>query len=277
MGPLISRAIILERLRSTIAAGKPVIGAGCSAGIIAKCAELGGADIIIVYSTGKSRMMGLPTTRIGHSNPITLKMCDELLNVVKNTPIIGGIEATDPTTMDLRKVLKRFVDSGYSGIINFPTILMFGGYREMREQVGLGFSREVELIHIAREENVFTMAYVFNPEEVIQMVDAGVDCIACHVGATVGGIAGFQYKDPIERALANVQSMIEAGRKRRSDLICLAHGGPFAEPKDTVRLYRETDSQGFVGASSIERIPIEKAVTNVVRDFKNQLLRKSAF
>jgi predicted TIM-barrel enzyme len=277
MNPLISRTTILERLRKIIAAGKPVIGAGCSAGIIAKCAELGGADLIIVYSTGKSRLMGLPTTRIGHSNPITLGMCEELLNVVKNTPIIGGIEATDPTTMDLRKVLKRFVDVGYSGIINFPTILMFGGYREMREQVGLGFSREVELMRIAREENVFTLAYVFTPEEVIQMVDVGVDCIACHVGGTVGGLAGFQYKDPVERALANVQSMIEAGRKRRSDLICLAHGGPFAEPEDTLRLYQETDSQGFVGASSIERIPIEKAVTNVVRDFKNQSLRKGAY
>jgi predicted TIM-barrel enzyme len=274
---LISRTTILERLRKVISGGKPVIGAGCSAGIIAKCSEIGGADLIIVYSTGKARLMGLPTSRIGHSNPMTLGMADELLNVVKNTPIIGGIEATDPSTMDLRKVLKRFVDAGFSGVINFPTILMFGGYRDWREQVGLGFSREVELIRIARQEDVFSMAYVFTPEEVNRMVDAGVDCIACHVGPTVGGLTGFQYKDPIEQALANVQSMIEAGRKRRSDLICLAHGGPFAEPKDTTRLYQETDSQGFVGASSIERIPIERAVTNVVKEYKSLTLRKGAF
>lgn len=275
MSPPFPRALILERLRRTIANGKPIIGAGCSAGLVAKCAEIGGADLIVVYSTGRSRLMGLPTTRIGHSNPITLGMCDEIQNVVRDTPIIGGVEATDPTTMDLRRVLRRFVDAGYSGIINFPTILMFDRYREMREQVGLGFSREIELCRIAREEDVFTLAYVFTPEEAVAMAEAGADCLVPHVGGTTGGLTGFQYLAPLDDALTQVQTMIEAARKTRHDLIFLAHGGPFAEPQDTIRLYEKTDAHGFVGASSIERIPIERAVIGVVKELKSVPLRRT--
>jgi predicted TIM-barrel enzyme len=275
MNPSFPRSVVLDRLRKTIAAGRPIIGAGCSAGLIAKCAELGGADLIVVYSTGRSRLMGLPTSRIGHSNPITLGMCEEIQNVVRDTPIVGGVEATDPTTLDLRRVLRRFVDAGYSGVINFPTILMFDRYRKMREEVGLGFSRELDLIRIAREEEVFTLAYVFNEEEAVAMTDAGVDCLVCHVGGTTGGLTGFQYLQSLDHALTSVQAMVEAGRKHRSDLICLAHGGPFAEPQDTARLYEKTDVHGFVGASSIERIPIERAVIGVVRDLKSVPLRRA--
>ncbi len=263
------RGEILQGLRSSIKSGKPVLAAGCSCGLVAKAAELGGADLIIVYSTGKSRLMGLPTSRIGDSNAVTLDMCHELLNVVQDTPIIGGIEATDPTRMDLEKLLGRFLQAGYSGVINFPTIGIFDRYRKIREQVGFGFDRELELIKLARRQDVFTMAYVFSPEDAEKMAEAGVDCIVGHVGPTTGGLVGFTYEDSKEAAISVLAEILQAAKSINPDIIPLAHGGPFATPEDTRYLYENTESVGFVGASSIERIPLEKAVTETVKEFKS--------
>lgn len=273
---------IINRLRKTIDEGRPIIGAGCSAGIIAKCAELGGADLIIVYSTGKSRIWGLPTTLIGDSNPATLSMYDELANVVRETPIIAGIEACDIKSLDLEALLKRFIDKGFNGLINFPTVCL-AGLRQRAERhvtayaragITWSFAREVEMTRMAHEKfNWFTMCYVFNPEDAAAMVKAGVDVICAHVGGTAGGLTGFKAV-PIEEALKNAQRIIEAARKVNPNVICLAHGGPFAEPKDTKYLYEKTDAQGFVGASSIERIPVEKAVMNCVKAFKNFYIKK---
>jgi len=269
LGENFARRQILERLKRNIDEGKPIIGAGCSAGIIAKCAEKGGADLIIVYSTGKSRLMGLPTTRLGDSNAITLEMFDEIQNVVKDTPIIAGVEATDPKRMDLKRLLKRFSDIGYSGVINFPTVMIFTGwYRDSREQVGLGASREFEMMRIAHDMDLFTMAYVFDSEAARAMAEAEVDCIVAHVGGTAGGLIPLKAKSHPEAASA-VQEMFTAAKSISPHVICLAHGGPFATPEDTVYLYEHTDAVGFVGASSMERIPVERAVLQCVKEFKS--------
>ncbi len=280
---MINRAEILSRLRATLAEGDAIIGAGCSAGIVAKCAELGGADLIVCYSTGRSRIMGLRTEVIGHSNPRTLDMYDEISNVVKDSPIIAGIEANDQTTYDLGIVIDRFVDRGFDGFINFPTV---GNHEHvsdffLREYENIasslkqpwGFAREVELIRLLRARDVFTMCYVFNAEQAARMAEVGVDVVCAHVGGTAGGLIGFPA-DPMEESLDSAQRIMEGAWNVDPDVICLAHGGPFAEPEDTRVLYARTDAQGFVGASSIERIPIEKAVMSAVKGFKNHKVRE---
>lgn len=271
MGQRFTRREILGRLRKTIEEGKPIIAAGCSAGIIAKCAELGGADLIMVYSSGKARIRGLQTTLVKDSNAVTLEMYEEIQNVVKDTPIIAGIEATEPPAgRDLAELVKRFTDIGYSGIINFPThgFVSDQTWRKNKEAEGLGFSREIEMIRIARDMDIFTMAYAFYPEDARAMAEAGVDCMVPHVGGTAGGLVGFGAS-PLEDAAANVQKMIEVTKEVNPDIICLGHGGPFAAPEDTRYLYEHTDAAGFVGASSIERIPVERAVKGIVEEFKS--------
>ena len=278
-----NRNEILRRLRNTLADGDAIIGAGCSVGIVAKCAELGGADFIVCYSTGLSRIMGLRTTIIGHSNPRTLAMHDEIRNVVKDTPIIAGIEANDQTTYDLNQVIDRFVDQGFDGFINFPTVgnhehvsdFFVREHDNIGESLGQpwGFAREVELIRLLRQREIFSMCYVFNAEQAGCMAEAGVDALCAHVGGTAGGLIGFPA-DPIAESLANAQRIMEGAWQVEPNVICLAHGGPFAEPEDTKTLYEQTDAQGFVGASSIERIPIEKAVMGAVKAFKDHKIRK---
>jgi len=278
MGQRFTREEILRRLRKTSEEGKPIIAAGSSAGIIAKCAELGGADLIMVYSSGKARIRGLQTTLVEDSNAVTLEMFEEIDNVVKDTPIIAGIDATEPPAgRDLAELVRRFVDTGFSGIINFPTYGFFEDetWRRNREAEGIGFSREVELIRVARNMDVFTMAYVFFPQDARAMAEAGVDCMVPHAGGTAGGLVGFDaIAVPLENAAAGVQKMIEATRQVNPDVICLAHGGPIAAPEDTRYLYEHTEASGFVGASSIERIPVERAVTEVVEAFKNFQLKR---
>lgn len=267
---IFTREEILGRLRATVRDGGPILGAGCSNGLVAKCAEAGGADLLIVYSTGRSRMMGLPTTPIGHANPATLAMFDELANVVNNTPIIGGAEATDPTYMSLKRLLRLFREKGYAGVINFPTIAITPERAVMREDAGLGYSREIEMIRVARSLDYFTMAYVFNVDQARRMAAAGVDVQVAHVGWTVGGLAGRSREraPSYERAAEQVQAMIDVTLHEQPECICLAHGGPYATPEDTQYLYSQTSALGFVGASSIERIPIERAVRETVAAFK---------
>lgn len=271
MGQRFTREEILTRLKKTIEERKPIIAAGSSAGIIAKCAELGGADLIMVYSSGKARIRGLQTTLVQDSNVVTLEMYEEIQNVVQDTPIIAGIEATEPPAgRDLAELVKRFTDIGYSGIINFPTYGFVSDetWRKNKEAEGLGFSREIEMIRIARNMDIFTMAYVFYPEDARAMAEAGVDCMVPHAGGTAGGLVGFEAS-LLADAAANVQKMIEVTKEVNPEIICLAHGGPFAAPEDTRYLYEHTDAAGFVGASSIERIPVERAVKGIVEEFKS--------
>src|SRR3954469_2142876 len=267
-----TRAEILERLHKTIAAGRPIIGAGCSAGIVAKAAELGGADFLVVYSTGRSRIMGLPTTQIGHSNWVTLDMFDEIENVVNNTPIVVGIEAQDPTCLSLQRLLDKFRNRGFNGLINFPGLRQVLDTRgTMREDVGLGFSREVELIRLARSQDWFTTSYAYNVEAARRLAAAGVDVQIAHAGWTTGGLAGRSTAGApsLAEAAEHVQAIIEVTKRENPDCICLAHGGPYDVPENVEALYRQTDAVGFVGASSIERIPIERAVRDAVASFKS--------
>jgi predicted TIM-barrel enzyme len=266
-----TRTEILDRLHASIAAGRPIVGAGCSAGIVAKSAELGGADFIVVYSTGRSRIMGLPTTQIGHSNTVTLEMFDEIENVVNNTPIVVGIEAQDPTCLSLQRLLDKFRNRGFNGLINFPGLGQVLDTRgTMREDVGLGFSREVDLIRLARDQDFFTTAYAYNVEAARRLAGAGVDVQIAHAGWTTGGLAGRSTSGApsLQQAADHVQAIIEVTKKENPDAICLAHGGPYDVPQNVTKLYEMTDAVGFVGASSIERIPIEKAVLDAVAAFK---------
>ena len=278
MGRRFTREEILRRLRKTSEEGKPIIAAGSSAGIIAKCAELGGADLIMVYSSGKARIRGFQTTMVENSNQVTLEMFEEINNVVQDTPIIAGIDSTEPPAgRDLAELVQRFVDTGFSGIINFPTYGFFEDetWRRDREIQGIGFSREIELIRVARNMGVFTMAYVFFPQDARAMAEAGVDCMVPHAGGTAGGLVGFDaIASPLKDTAASVQKMIEATKEANPDVICLAHGGQIATPEDTRYLYEHTEAAGFVGASSIERIPVEKAVTEVVKAFKSFQLKR---
>jgi len=277
MAKRFTRKEILRRLKKSIREGKPIVAAGSSAGIIAKCAELGGADLIMVYSSGRERLRGLQTSIVENSNEETLKMFQEIQNVVQDTPIIGGIHATEPPGSDLNKLVKKFTDTGFSGIINFPTFGFFDdkNWRKSREAEGIGFSREIELIQVAHEMDVFTMAYVFFPADARAMAKAGVDCMVAHVGGTAGGLVGFDaLAAPLKDAAALVQKIIQATKRVNPDIICLAHGGPIVGPEDTRYIYEHTDAVGFVGASSIERIPIERAVKGAVEEFKSISLRR---
>ena len=274
---------IVARLRDTIATGKPIIGAGCSAGLVARAAELGGADVIICYSTGQSRIRGLQTVNIDHANPQTLSMYDEISNVVRDTPIIAGVEACDQTVYDLDELCRRFVDQGYDGVINFPTQghgETFNPHttvqnRQTGRNLGIpwGFAREVEMMRVFRERGLFTMCYVHSAEHAAEMVQAGVDVVCAHVGGTSGGLVGFAAS-PMTEALTSAQKIMEGAWAVDADAICLAHGGPFAEPEDTAALYAQTDAQGFVGASSIERIPVEKAVMGALQGFKSHAIKQ---
>jgi predicted TIM-barrel enzyme len=277
MGRRFTRQEVLVRLKRTTADGKPIIAAGSSAGIIAKCAELGGADLIMVYSSGRARIRGFQTTLVENSNAVTLEMFEEIDAVVKDTPIIAGIEAIEPPRdRDLSDLVKRFIATGFSGVINFPTYGFFNdeSWRSSREAEGTGFSREVDMIRAARTMDVFTMAYVFFPEDARAMAKAGVDCMVPHAGGTSGGLVGFDsIAVPLEDAAAGVQEIIEATRSVDPDIICLAHGGPIEGPEATRYLYEHSDAVGFVGASSIERIPVERAVIGIVEEFKSVPLK----
>ena len=265
-----SRQDILDRLHAETAANRPILGAGTSCGLIAKCAALGGADLLVVYSTGRSRLMGLPTSRIGNSNANTIEMAAEIRNVVSDTPVIGGIEAWDPTRMDLESLLDDFQAAGFSGIINYPTISTMGQtWRKRRGKVGLGWEREVELIERATARNIFSMAYVATVQDALDVASKGVDCLVPHVGATGGGLVGHETASKIDDEIFKISQIIDSVSASGYAPIFLCHGGKIAEPNDTRRVYEETHCVGFVGASSIERIPIERAVKSIAQDFKS--------
>ncbi|MDH2357523.1 phosphoenolpyruvate hydrolase family protein [Bradyrhizobium sp. SSUT112] len=266
---MFERTEILSRIAGQIAERKAVLAAGSSCGLVAKCAALGGADMLVVYSTGLSRLMGLPTSRIGDSNARTLELAAEIRNVVSSVPVIGGVEAWDPLRLDLDALLDKFWAAGFSGVINYPTISTMGEkWRDRRGRVGLGFERELEMIAAACKKNMFSLAYVASADDAKAMANVGADCIVAHVGATRGGLVGHEQGQSIQEAIRRINDINAAARSVRSDVILLCHGGAVAEPQDTVEVYRSTQCVGFVGASSIERIPIERAVKAAAEEFK---------
>ncbi len=273
-----SRNQVAARLAATLKAGSPVIVAGAGNGLSAKCAELGGIDLIIIYNSGRFRMDGMPSIAglmpYGNANDIVLEMGERhVLPAVKGTPVLAGVCGTDPTR-DMRRFLGRVVDTGFSGVINYPTVARFeGNLRRDLESVGLGFAREVEMIGMARELDLYTTCYVRTPEESRQMAAAGVDLVVPHVGLTTGGTIGAKNALSLEEAAAATQAMIRAAREVNPEVIALAHGGPIAGPEDVAYILTHTDAQGFVGASSMERLPVERAIVQVVEDLKALRLR----
>ena len=208
----LTRDVILTNLRAEIAAGRPVLGAGCSAGIIAKCAEAGGADLILVYSTGRSRLMGLPTSTLGDSNSETVKMLPELDNVVERTPIVGGMEMADPQHLKVGKLVDLFEEAGFNGLINMPTIADRPIWARGRSAVGLGLERESQVFSLARERNILTMGYALNEDHTKLLVDAGVDILVPHAGWTAGGMVGAGSDSRgIQEAAEFVQRLLELG------------------------------------------------------------------
>jgi predicted TIM-barrel enzyme len=269
-----SRDEVAARLQACMAAGSPIIAAGAGNGLSAKCAELGGIDLIVIYNSGKFRMDGLPSIcglmPYGNANEIVLELGERhVLPAVKEVPVIAGVCGTDPTR-DMRKFLVELWDAGFSGVINYPTIIRFdGNIRRDFESVGLGFTREVEMIALAREVGLYTTCYVRTPDESRQMAEAGVDLIVPHVGLTSGGTIGAGASMSLDAAVTATQDIIDAARAVKSDVIALAHGGPMENPQDVAYVLERTTAQGFVGASSIERLPVEQAIVDMVEAFKN--------
>lgn len=260
---------IKARVQRTIASGHPVIGSSASSGLLGAASEAGGADFIVLYSTGLSRVMGQGTRIVGDANQITYDMHEEVWAVVDDTPIIVGLDANDPYNWDHRKLLNRFKAIGATGVIHNPMIGIYGAeYAQERTAIGHGYEREVEFTELAVEMGFYTMAYTWTVEETIAMTKAGTHCIIAHVGGTGGGLESIPHKT-VEECVPLVNAIVEAARSVDPDVLCLAHGGPFMDPESVKNLYRYTDVLGYVGASSIERTPVETTVMELTKAFKS--------
>lgn len=270
----IPRSEILRRLRSQAAAGAPVVGCGAGTGISAKLAEAGGADLIIIYNSGRYRMAGRGSLAgmmpYGDANGIVVEMAAEVLPVVKDTPVLAGVCGTDPFRL-LPVFLRQLKEIGFSGIQNFPTVgLIDGEFRLNLEATGMGYDKEIEAIRLAHELDLFTSPYVFDAEQAAAMARAGADQLVAHVGLTTSGSIGAGVALTLEQAIERVLAIAAAGRRVRGDLLVICHGGPFDEPETvTEALARMPGIDGFFGASSIERLPTERAITGQVRAFKS--------
>lgn len=270
----IPRAEILNRLRAQGAAGRPIVGCGAGTGISAKCAEAGGADLIIIYNSGRYRMAGRGSLAglmpYGDANAIVVEMSAEVLPVVKRTPVLAGVCGTDPFRM-MPVFLKQLKEIGFSGVQNFPTVgLIDGGFRANLEGTGMGYDKEVEMIHVAHELDLLTTPYVFDPDQAKEMAKAGADLLVAHVGLTTSGSIGAALALTLDEAIERVMGITAAGKQVNSDLLVICHGGPFDEPENVgIALKRMPGIDGFFGASSIERLPTERAITGQVKGFKS--------
>lgn len=273
MGHPIARAEILRRLYAQAAAQRPIVGCGAGTGISAKLAEAGGADLIIIYNSGRYRMAGRGSLAgmmpYGDANQIVVDMAAEVLPVVQDVPVLAGVCGTDPFRL-MPVFLRTLRDMGFSGVQNFPTVgLIDGDFRRNLEATGMGYDKEVEMIRLAHELDLFTSPYVFTPEEATAMAQAGADQLVAHVGLTTAGTIGAGVAYSLDEAIDRVLAMAEAGRKVNPDLLVICHGGPFDEPENVGEaLARMPGIAGFFGASSIERLPTERAITGQVRAFK---------
>lgn len=277
-----TRTEILGRLRDTLNGRAPIIGVAAGVGIVAKCAEVGGADLVFVHANSKSRNLGVPTSiYIGNPIDMTLEMLPEIDNVVDNTPLIAGIDATDGQRRRLLPLLEDYLERGVNGITNFPTALAYTGtWGKARNDVGMGSNRELELLALARERDVFTVGQAYDVTFAGELAGAGADLIVARCGHTQGGMVGPAADAPSslspEAAAEHVQAVIESARAQNPDVFVIAHGGPFARPADTERLYATTDVQGLLAESAIERIPVEEYVAAEIQSFKSPVLRTGA-
>jgi predicted TIM-barrel enzyme len=269
----IPREECLQRLRESVTQGKPVIGGGAGTGISAKCAESGGIDLIIIYNSGRYRMAGRGSLSglmpYGDANAIVMEMASEVLPIVKNTPVLAGVCGTDPFR-EMPVFLKQVMDIGFSGVQNFPTVgLIDGTFRQNLEETGMGYGLEIEMIRLAHEMDFLTCPYVFNEDDARKMAGAGADVLVPHMGLTTKGAIGAKTALTLEESAKRVQTMHDAAKEVNPDILVLCHGGPIAEPEDAQYILKNTKGiVGFFGASSIERLPTEKAITGQVRAFK---------
>ena len=272
--PRISRQTILDRLRAKIDAGRPIIGGGAGTGLSARCEEAGGVDLIVIYNSGRYRMAGRGSLAgllaYGNANEIVVDMAKEVLPVVRDTPVLAGVNGTDPFMLR-DKFLDDLIALGFSGVQNFPTVgLIDGTFRANLEETGMGYGHEVDLIAAAHGKGLLTTPYVFNEDEAVAMVEAGADIIVPHMGLTTGGNIGADTALKLQDCPALIDGMAEAARRVRKDIIVICHGGPISSPEDAAYVLRECAScQGVYGASSMERLPSEQALTAQMRAFVN--------
>jgi predicted TIM-barrel enzyme len=275
-----TRSEVLERLHDTLGKGQAIIAAGAGTGISAKFIEKGGADLIIIYNSGRFRMMGHGSTAgmmaYGDANAVAMEIGEyEVLPVVEEIPVICGVHATDPRRR-MWHWLGQVKDMGFSGVNNFPThTIIDGHFRGVLEETGMSVKKEYDMVNLARRMDMFSIVYVGSPEEAKHMAESGADAIIAHVGTTVGGSIGVtnavvSWEDTIRRT----QDIIDAGKSVRNDILYLCHGGPINTPEDADRVISATDCVGFVGASSLERMGVEDSLTKLTREFKAITLKR---
>jgi predicted TIM-barrel enzyme len=271
--PRIARAAILERFRAMIARGEPIVGGGAGTGLSAKCEEAGGIDLIVIYNSGRYRMAGRGSLAglmaYGNANDIVVEMAREVLPVVKRTPVLAGVNGTDPFCL-FDHLLDQLKALGFSGVQNFPTVGLFDGrIRANLEETGMGYGLEVDMIRLARSKDLLTTPYVFDEAEARAMTEAGADIVVAHMGLTTGGSIGAETALTLEQAAERVSAIAAAARQVRDDVLVLCHGGPIASPEDAAYiLERCPGCHGFYGASSMERLPTERALTEQTSQFK---------
>jgi len=269
----IPRGEILKKLREQASKGIPIIGGGAGIGISAKSEEAGGIDLIVIYNTGRYRMAGRVSITglfaYGDANAVMMEMAAEVLPIVKHTPVLAGVNATDPFRL-MPLFLKQVKETGFSGVQNFPTVGLFDGImRENMEATGLGYDKEVEMIHIAHEMDLLTTPYCFTEDEARAMAKAGADMIVAHVGLTTGGTIGATAAMTMDQAIDTTMRIAEAARAVRNDILVICHGGPFDEPENVAEAMKHMPGiYGFYGATSMERLPVERAIKEQVKKFK---------
>jgi len=276
---LFQRTEILARLRAKVAAGTPIVGGGAGTGSSAKMSEAGGIDLLVIYNSGRFRMAGRGSLAgmmpYGDANAIVMDMAREVLPVVAHTPVLAGVCGTDP--FRLMKLFLREVDAaGFSGVQNFPTVGLFDGrFRQNLEETGMGYGLEVDMIRQASELGMLTTPYCFQPDEAAAMAAAGADILIPHMGLTTKGAIGATSAMTLEQCVPAIQAMHDAARRVKPDILVLCHGGPIAEPADAQYILDRTEGiVGFYGASSMERLPVEPAIRDRVREFTELRFRQ---
>ena len=276
---LFQREDILARLRAKVTAGKPIVGGGAGTGLSAKMSEAGGIDLLVIYNSGRFRMGGRGSLSgmmpYGDANAIVMEMGREVIPVATNTPVLAGVCGTDP--FRVMKLFLRDVDAaGFSGVQNFPTVgLIDGSFRQGLEETGMGYGLEVDMIHTAHEMGLLTTPYCFNADEATAMAEAGADILIPHMGLTTKGVIGATTALTLEESARRVQSMHDAAKRVNKEILVLCHGGPIAEPADAQYILDHTEGiVGFYGASSMERLPVEPAIRDRVRQFTEMTFSK---
>jgi predicted TIM-barrel enzyme len=270
--PRIARSTLLDRFHAKIRARQPIIGGGAGTGLSAKCEEAGGIDLIIIYNSGRYRMAGRGSLAgllaYGNANEIVCEMAHEVLPVVKHTPVLAGINGTDPFMIP-EQFLRRLIDLGFSGVQNFPTVgLIDGTFRANLEETGMGYALEVDMIARAHALDLLTTPYVFSEADARAMAKAGADIVVCHMGLTTGGAIGAETALALADCIEPIKALAAAARAVKPDVIVLCHGGPIATPEDAQHVLKHCPGcDGFYGASSMERLPVEAALTETTRRF----------